>query len=109
MISDENCLCSRPSGVMFIEIMGQRVGLSGVEDFFNRWRTTDREPSDLSNKEIRTGPESEGHLTGQAFKALPTNGVAEKKRITGTDAPHPLLFNLPTEFVERCQQGGRCR
>ena len=29
------------------------------------------------------------------------NGVDEKKRIIGTDAPHPLLFNLPMEFIER--------
>jgi len=47
------------------------------------------------------GPESEGHLTGEALKALVLHGVDEKKRIIGTDAPHPLLFNLPTEFIER--------
>ena len=59
----------------------------------------------VANPNIRyavlTGPESEGHLTGEAFKALLSNGVDEKKRIIGTDAPHPLLFNLPIEFVER--------
>ncbi len=59
----------------------------------------------IANPNIRwavlTGPESEGHLTGEAFKALLTNGVDEKKRIIGTDAPHPLLFNLPLEFIER--------
>jgi tetrahydromethanopterin S-methyltransferase subunit A len=47
------------------------------------------------------GPESEGHLTGEALKALFSNGVDEKKRIIGTDAPHPFLFNLPMEFIER--------
>jgi tetrahydromethanopterin S-methyltransferase subunit A len=47
------------------------------------------------------GPESEGHLTGDALKALFSNGVDEKKRIIGTDAPHPFLFNLPMEFIER--------
>lgn len=47
------------------------------------------------------GPESEGHLTGAALKALFSNGVDEKKRIIGTDAPHPFLFNLPMEFIER--------
>jgi tetrahydromethanopterin S-methyltransferase subunit A len=47
------------------------------------------------------GPESEGHLVGEALKALLTNGVDEKKRIVGTNAPHPFLFNLPTEFIER--------
>ena len=59
----------------------------------------------IANPNIRwavlTGPESEGHLTGEAFKALRANGVDEKKRIVGTDAPHPLLFNLPMEFIER--------
>ncbi|MCK5557518.1 MAG: tetrahydromethanopterin S-methyltransferase subunit A [Candidatus Hydrogenedentes bacterium] len=59
----------------------------------------------VANPNIRwavlTGPESEGHLTGEAFKALLVNGVDEKKRIIGTDAPHPLLFNLPMRFIER--------
>ena len=59
----------------------------------------------IANPNIRwtvlTGPESEGHLTGEAFKALLSNGVDEEKRIIGTAAPHPLLFNLPVEFIER--------
>jgi tetrahydromethanopterin S-methyltransferase subunit A len=59
----------------------------------------------IANPNIRwavlSGPESAGHLTGEAFKALLKNGVDEKKRILGTDAPHPLLYNLPLEFIER--------
>jgi tetrahydromethanopterin S-methyltransferase subunit A len=47
------------------------------------------------------GPESTGHLTGEALKALIFNGVDEKKRIIGTSAPHPFLFNLPMEMIER--------
>ena len=47
------------------------------------------------------GPESEGHLTGEAMKALLRQGVDEKKRITGTEAPHPFLFNVPMEFIDR--------
>ena len=47
------------------------------------------------------GPESAGHLTGEALKALFRNGVDEKKRIVGTGAPHPFLFNLPMAFIER--------
>jgi tetrahydromethanopterin S-methyltransferase subunit A len=47
------------------------------------------------------GPESEGHLTGEALKALVVDGVDEKKRIIGTNAPHPFLFNLPIELIER--------
>ena len=50
---------------------------------------------------ILTGPESEGHLTGDAFKALLNNGIDDRKRIVGTDAPHPVLFNLPMKFIER--------
>ena len=50
---------------------------------------------------ILGGPESEGHLTGQALKALMQNSIDEKKRIIGTDAPHPFLYNIPVEFVER--------
>ena len=50
------------------------------------------------------GPESEGHLTGEALKALILNGVDEKKRIIGTNAPHPFLFNLPMELIERFQK-----
>jgi tetrahydromethanopterin S-methyltransferase subunit A len=59
----------------------------------------------IANPNIRYlvlgGPESEGHLTGEAMKALMKNGVDEKKRIIGTDAPHPFLFNLSMEMIER--------
>jgi tetrahydromethanopterin S-methyltransferase subunit A len=59
----------------------------------------------VSNPNIRYlimgGPESAGHLTGEALKALFHYGVDEKKRIIGTDAPHPFLFNLPMEMIER--------
>jgi tetrahydromethanopterin S-methyltransferase subunit A len=47
------------------------------------------------------GPESPGHSTGEALKALFSNGVDEKRRIKGTKAPHPLLFNVTVEFIER--------
>lgn len=50
---------------------------------------------------ILGGPESAGHLTGESLKALFSNGVDEKKRIIGTDSPHPFLYNLPMEFIER--------
>ena len=47
------------------------------------------------------GPESPGHLTGEALKALILKGVDEKKRIIETDAPHPFLFNVPMESIDR--------
>jgi tetrahydromethanopterin S-methyltransferase subunit A len=50
---------------------------------------------------ILGGPESEGHLTGEALKALFANGVDEKNRIIGTGSPHPFLFNIPKAFIDR--------
>jgi tetrahydromethanopterin S-methyltransferase subunit A len=62
----------------------------------------------IANPNIRYlvvgGPESEGHLTGEAMTALIDQGVDEKKRIIGTDAPHPFLFNLSMEMIERFRQ-----
>lgn len=62
----------------------------------------------VANPNIRClilgGPESEGHLTGGALKALMQNGTDDKKRIIGTKAPHPFLYNIPTEFVDRFRE-----
>jgi tetrahydromethanopterin S-methyltransferase subunit A len=59
----------------------------------------------VSNPNIRYiilgGPESEGYLTGEALKSLIRNGVDNKMRIKGTNAPHPFLYNLPMEFINR--------
>jgi tetrahydromethanopterin S-methyltransferase subunit A len=59
----------------------------------------------VANPNIRyavlSGPESEGHRTGDALKALFKNGVDEKKRIIGTDAKQPLLYNLSMELISR--------
>jgi len=50
---------------------------------------------------ILGGPESAGHLTGEALKALHENGVDAKKRIVGTNAPFPVLHNISVEMIER--------
>ena len=50
------------------------------------------------------GPESAGYLTGEALKALISNGVDEKKQIIGTNAPHPFLFNLSVQMIERFRE-----
>jgi len=50
---------------------------------------------------ILCGRESPGHSTGEALAALIKNGVDDKKRIAGTKAPTPTLFNIPTEAIER--------
>jgi len=62
----------------------------------------------VSNPNIRYlvmgGPESEGHLTGEAIKALFDNGVDEKQRIIGTESPHPFLYNISREMIERFRE-----
>lgn len=59
----------------------------------------------VGNPNIRhlvvTGRESPGHSTGDAILKLLKNGVDERKRIIGTQAPTPYLFNLPLEHIER--------
>ncbi|MFH1614569.1 MAG: tetrahydromethanopterin S-methyltransferase subunit A [Planctomycetota bacterium] len=59
----------------------------------------------VSNSNIRylivCGPESPGHLVGDTILALAKNGLDERKRIVGTEAPTPYLFNIPLEFVDR--------
>jgi len=59
----------------------------------------------VSNPNIRYlivyGPESPGHLVGNAILALAKNGLDDRKRIIEADAPTPYLFNIPPEFIER--------
>jgi tetrahydromethanopterin S-methyltransferase subunit A len=59
----------------------------------------------IANPNIRyllvCGPESPGHLVGDALLALSKNGIDQRKRIIGTDAPTPFLFNVQPEFVKR--------
>jgi tetrahydromethanopterin S-methyltransferase subunit A len=62
----------------------------------------------VANPNIRflvvCGPESPGHLVGDAILALAANGTDGHKRIIGARAPTPYLFNIPAEFVERFRQ-----
>jgi tetrahydromethanopterin S-methyltransferase subunit A len=53
---------------------------------------------------ILGGPESEGHKTGDAIKALFKNGVDEKKRIIGTTGLSAILYNVPIEFIRRFRE-----
>lgn len=59
----------------------------------------------VANPNIRylivCGPESPGHSAGEALICLGRNGVDERKRIIGAQAPTPYLFNIPGEFVQR--------
>ena len=53
---------------------------------------------------ILGGPESEGHRTGDALKALFEHGVDAHKRILETEASHAVLHNLPLEVIERVRR-----
>ena len=50
---------------------------------------------------VLCGREATGHLPGQALLCLMESGVDEKRRIVGSQAPTPFLFNLPDEAIER--------
>jgi hypothetical protein len=62
----------------------------------------------VSNLNIRHlitfGPESPGHLVGNAIASQFQNGVDDRKRILGTKAPTPYLFNVPMEFIDRTRE-----
>ena len=62
----------------------------------------------VANPNIRylviCGPESPGHSTGQTVMALTANGVDENRRILGSEAPTPYLYNIPAEAIERFRQ-----
>lgn len=62
----------------------------------------------VANPNIRylllCGSESAGHLTGEAVSALLVSGINERKRIIGTSAPTPYLFNIPTDSVARFRE-----
>ncbi|MFC1582191.1 tetrahydromethanopterin S-methyltransferase subunit A [Planctomycetota bacterium] len=47
------------------------------------------------------GPESPGHSVGETILALKKNGIDENKKIIGTSAPTPYLFNISVEAIER--------
>ncbi|MGA2670346.1 MAG: (Fe-S)-binding protein [Dehalococcoidia bacterium] len=59
----------------------------------------------VANPNIRyivlCGRESPGHLPGESLLALKENGVGDTKRIVGTRAPTPYLYNIPWELIER--------
>ena len=59
----------------------------------------------VSNPNIRylivCGPETPGHLVGDAIVALENNGIDGDKRIVGAKAPTPFLFNIPLDYVDR--------
>lgn len=59
----------------------------------------------VANPNIRymivCGPESPGHLVGESILALMKNGIDRNKRIIGTNAPTPYLFNVLPDFIER--------
>jgi len=59
----------------------------------------------VSNPNIRflivCGPETPGHLVGDAILDLQTHGIDADKRIVGAKAPTPYLFNIPADYIDR--------
>jgi len=59
----------------------------------------------VANPNIRyivlCGRESTGHLPGESLLALMQNGVDETKRIIGSKALTPYLYNIPMELIDR--------
>ncbi len=53
---------------------------------------------------VLCGPESPGHLTGQAVLALAANGVDADSRIIGAEGPTPYLYNLRPEVIQRFRE-----
>ncbi len=53
---------------------------------------------------IVCGPESPGHLVGEARLALARSGIDQRKRIIGAKALTPWLFNVPVEYVQRFRE-----
>lgn len=62
----------------------------------------------VANPNIRylavCGPESPGHSVGQTLNALSENGIDENRRIIGSEALTPFLYNIPHEVVERFRE-----
>ncbi|MHC4914999.1 MAG: tetrahydromethanopterin S-methyltransferase subunit A [Planctomycetota bacterium] len=62
----------------------------------------------VANPNIRylvvCGPESPGHLVGDAILSLEAGGIDANRRIVGARAPTPYLFNIPEEFVSRFRE-----
>ena len=59
----------------------------------------------VANPNIRylvvCGPESPGHFVGDCIRALYENGIDKDRRIIGTKAPAPYLFNIPKCSLDR--------
>jgi len=50
---------------------------------------------------VLCGREAGGHLPGHSLVRLVDQGVDDTRRIRGSNAPTPYLFNLPIEVIER--------
>ncbi len=53
---------------------------------------------------VLCGRESTGHLPGASLLALHQNGVDETKRIVGSRALTPYLYNIPAELTDRFRE-----
>ncbi len=53
---------------------------------------------------ILCGREVEGHLPGDAIRALIENGIDKRRNIINSSAKTPYLFNIPLEAIQRFRQ-----
>jgi tetrahydromethanopterin S-methyltransferase subunit A len=62
----------------------------------------------ISNSNLRyllvCGPESKGHLPGDAIMSLHKNGIDEKGRIVGSRGAIPFIQNLSPDAIRRFQE-----
>jgi hypothetical protein len=62
-VRDGDCLCNRPAGVSFLQVLGQRVGISGAEELFRRWLQAGRQPAGLSAEEVLAGVRERNYVS----------------------------------------------
>lgn len=54
-VRDGDCICNRSPGVTFLDVLGQRVGVSGAEALFARWAAEGLEPERVPAERILAG------------------------------------------------------
>jgi len=55
--------------VTYLVVLGQRVGLRGIEGLFSRWESEGREPEDLRDVEILSALRERNYLSDAAAPA----------------------------------------
>lgn len=91
VIRDGDCLCNRPAAVNLVEVLGQRVGLSGTEELFSRWGIKGWEPSVLTAAQILSGLRERNYVSetaAAAYVEAVRAAYALWRRCAGKETPH---------------------